>query len=283
MEPSSIEARLLKQPCLIKNKFLKWYALLIAQRILNPPDGDFEKHHILPRSIGGTDDADNLVKLTPREHFVAHRLLTKCTEGKAKRSMCLGLSFFMTVCGQHKRTLTAKQYEEARKAVRKNIPIFEMINGIYRRHEDFYRFCDNEKIGRGNLQAKLRQNEVAVITSGKHRGRAFSFADVGEDAMLLEIDRQLGQTKNLRANSVYGQWKTQPKKSSRGRNVSLKDPSGKIYTFESMLAAQETTGIPWSTLQSCKKQPHTFKYGQGAGWTLISIESVRQEQQNSIV
>lgn len=36
-----------------------------------------ERHHIIPRSIGGEDDESNLVNLLPREHFFAHLLLTK--------------------------------------------------------------------------------------------------------------------------------------------------------------------------------------------------------------
>ena len=36
-----------------------------------------ERHHVIPRCMGGTDDKDNLVDLTAREHFIAHWLLTK--------------------------------------------------------------------------------------------------------------------------------------------------------------------------------------------------------------
>lgn len=36
-----------------------------------------EKHHIIPRCMGGTDDPENLVKLTFREHFICHQLLCK--------------------------------------------------------------------------------------------------------------------------------------------------------------------------------------------------------------
>ena len=35
----------------------------------------YERHHIIPRCIGGTDDDDNLVLLTAREHFIVHKLL----------------------------------------------------------------------------------------------------------------------------------------------------------------------------------------------------------------
>ena len=41
-----------------------------------------EKHHIFPRSLGGTDDPTNLVDFTAREHFIAHLLLAKIYGGK---------------------------------------------------------------------------------------------------------------------------------------------------------------------------------------------------------
>ena len=36
-----------------------------------------EKHHIIPRCMGGNDDKTNLAILTPEEHFVCHQLLVK--------------------------------------------------------------------------------------------------------------------------------------------------------------------------------------------------------------
>lgn len=36
-----------------------------------------EKHHIIPRCIGGSDDANNIAILTPEEHYVCHQLLVK--------------------------------------------------------------------------------------------------------------------------------------------------------------------------------------------------------------
>lgn len=36
-----------------------------------------ESHHIIPRCMGGTDDSNNLVDLTPEEHYLAHQLLVK--------------------------------------------------------------------------------------------------------------------------------------------------------------------------------------------------------------
>ena len=36
-----------------------------------------ETHHIIPRCMNGTDEKDNLVDLTAREHFICHLLLTR--------------------------------------------------------------------------------------------------------------------------------------------------------------------------------------------------------------
>jgi hypothetical protein len=37
--------------------------------------GYFELHHIVPKCLGGTNDKENLVKLTAREHFIVHKIL----------------------------------------------------------------------------------------------------------------------------------------------------------------------------------------------------------------
>lgn len=37
----------------------------------------YEKHHIIPRCMGGNDNKENLILLTAKEHFIAHQLLVK--------------------------------------------------------------------------------------------------------------------------------------------------------------------------------------------------------------
>lgn len=44
----------------------------------------YENHHILPRCLGGTDEKENLVLLTAREHYVCHKLLTYIYNGNRK-------------------------------------------------------------------------------------------------------------------------------------------------------------------------------------------------------
>ena len=54
------------------------YNQLVDKRKADPYlCGYSENHHIIPRCAGGTDDKDNLVRLSAREHYIAHLLLTK--------------------------------------------------------------------------------------------------------------------------------------------------------------------------------------------------------------
>lgn len=55
----------------------KIYNQIINKRKLEEPEGYTENHHIIPRSLGGSDDKENLVRLTAREHFICHALLLK--------------------------------------------------------------------------------------------------------------------------------------------------------------------------------------------------------------
>lgn len=58
------------------------YTDFVLSRKNSPPSAYVEKHHIIPRSLGGSDDESNIIALSPRDHFFAHRLLAKIHGGK---------------------------------------------------------------------------------------------------------------------------------------------------------------------------------------------------------
>lgn len=97
----------------IANKYYRWYASLVA----TPDSGrNTEKHHIIPKSLGGSNLKDNLVSLSFRKHFLAHWLLTKCTEGKDRYRMLRAFSFMRGAPKNGPRNLASWQYAVARKA-----------------------------------------------------------------------------------------------------------------------------------------------------------------------
>jgi hypothetical protein len=76
--------------------YAKLYARFIADRKAKEKEiiasGVYtEKHHIKPRSMGGNDAEENLIRLTAGDHYFAHLILAKCYGGKmwlAVAAMC---------------------------------------------------------------------------------------------------------------------------------------------------------------------------------------------------
>lgn len=87
----------------------KIYDSIVEHYRSHPPvNGVNEKHHIVPRSCGGTDDVSNIVLLPLRAHFICHVLLVKLYEGKWKQKMVFALRCMMN---NDDHRITSRQYE----------------------------------------------------------------------------------------------------------------------------------------------------------------------------
>ena len=97
--------------------YYKIYNSLISKAIArkSTPTKYSERHHIIPKSMGGSDCPLNIVSLTYKEHFTAHHLLWRTFRNK---QMAFG---FHVMCatgkGREKVKITSRQYETARQAV----------------------------------------------------------------------------------------------------------------------------------------------------------------------
>lgn len=74
----------------------------------------YEKHHIVPKSLGGTDAKSNIAILTPREHALAHLLLVKFLTGEHKAKMIFALKTMVSYRNHNRTQLTTRQYETIR-------------------------------------------------------------------------------------------------------------------------------------------------------------------------
>lgn len=70
------------------NKYTKKYYTIINKALQRTElNGYVERHHIIPKSLQGSNDSTNIVILTAREHFICHLLLIKMVEGIYKSKM----------------------------------------------------------------------------------------------------------------------------------------------------------------------------------------------------
>lgn len=74
-----------------------------------------ERHHILPKSLGGTNETENLIDLFAREHYVAHKLLALENPENEKLSYAWWMMSHINNSKTEKYEITPEEYEESRK------------------------------------------------------------------------------------------------------------------------------------------------------------------------
>lgn len=128
--------------------YKKLYNNIIAKyKCEDKPEG-YDTHHIIPRSLGGTDEKDNLVNVPTRVHYLLHWLLAKDTKAKPMID-----AFHLMSTGKR---YNSKGYALARKlkseSMRVNNPMYTIEN-------------------RKKQGEKMKKNEHKLRSSGKDRSR----------------------------------------------------------------------------------------------------------------
>jgi len=123
----------------LENKYTKLYYRIVdsakTRTIKSPLFGYKERHHIIPRALGGDNKSENLVELTAKEHFVVHHLLTKMTASESKRKMLLALRFLSKSSKTHLNNrikITAKLYNSINESIacdqrKRNFETFKIV------------------------------------------------------------------------------------------------------------------------------------------------------------
>ncbi len=147
---------------LILNKYQRIYFSLCSRAKDRNLVEYTEKHHIIPRCAGGTNTKDNLVKLTAREHYVAHLCLIRCTTGILQHSMAVAVLAF-----QRKNKRQVQEYKD----IRFNSRIFQKLREIVAAEQSRNRKGDPRF---GYWRGKSRSMETRQRTSATLKGRQHS-------------------------------------------------------------------------------------------------------------
>jgi hypothetical protein len=94
--------------------YVKIYNDIIEKRRLNKLTNNVygENHHIVPKSLGGGDNLDNLIKLTAKEHFICHLLLSEMFPKGSVEWYKMNHAFkMMCTCLNEKRYINSRLYE----------------------------------------------------------------------------------------------------------------------------------------------------------------------------
>ena len=156
------------------NKYKQWYTNITERAKNRQLETYTESHHIVPRSLGGRDEADNLVDLTAREHFICHWLLVKMTIGQDHHKMLNALRMMRAEKqGQQRYTtkITARVYESIKQeyAELQSKTLTGAGNGMFGKHHTQEA---KDKIRQARIGNKLTPEQHARLianTTGKKK------------------------------------------------------------------------------------------------------------------
>ena len=108
----------------LQNKYMKLYFKLVE---VEDNDMYTEKHHVIPRCLGGSNDTSNLVSLSARKHFLCHYLLIKMVPVKSPEFWKLIKAFNMmnSASDNQERYLNSRLYEKNRKLFAESMSILQ--------------------------------------------------------------------------------------------------------------------------------------------------------------
>lgn len=138
---------------------LHYDSLIESRRSLgrDKTNGYFESHHIVPRCLGGLDNAENLILLTAKEHFIAHLLLTKIYP----ENTSLGYAFFRmaTPAPNHSRQKSIS-YEKRR----------FLASKLSKKMWEDEKFREKMKLSKQYMQTEEYRSVMSAATSGEKNG-----------------------------------------------------------------------------------------------------------------
>ena len=143
----------------LDNKYKELYFKIINRSIGRTLNCYTEDHHIIPRSMGGTDESFNLVALTAKEHYVCHLLLVKFTFGDSKSKMAKAV--WMMKGKNNRENYSSKMYAKLQElcSLEQSNRSLEMWSNKEFRNEMILK-----KIGRVNSEfTKIKMSESAKL------------------------------------------------------------------------------------------------------------------------
>ena len=215
----------------ISNKYHAWYYAIVtnAQSRISNPSNYYERHHIIPKSLGGSNAKTNLVKLTAREHFVCHLLLVKFVQSELhKYKMKNAVAKFMSARSHQIRVLNSRQYQLCREYARECASYFSQFRQP--RSPDSIQKAiktNQQKYGGGSsrIGVKLSDEQKARMKSIRKQRKTY-------DKWMINSDPEHIKTKHREWAKQHSNFvHNNPSNTNEGkRRISLTKSSGIIRT-----------------------------------------------------
>lgn len=203
----------------------------------------YERHHIVPRCLGGVDDEENLIDLYAREHFIAHKLLAEENPDNKKLIMAWHIMANVKNTYQQRYQVTPEEYEESRTAYIKT-----MIgkNNPAKSEEVRKKKSEAIKGEKNHNYGKPRSESTRKKISESHKGKVLSD----------DTRKKISESKTGTNNPNYGKHFSEEhrKKLSEAAKARCTEEWKNNYRDENNPNAKKIIRISDETLYECMKQ-----------------------------
>lgn len=209
-----------------------------------------EYHHIIPKCLGGTDEEDNIVSLTFREHLVAHKLLIRMYPNVS--GLRLAVHFMITVLKGGKRQKLVYINSNGKKRNFTSRELEEYRSGVISRNKELKTGTKASEETKKKLskirKGKKRRNSTREAISKGRRGIEFS----------EEHKKKLSESGKQKHLSKESRQKISGENSLKSRRVI--DPKGQIFTSARECAKHYKVTENTVTSKWMKDPKRGFKY-----------------------
>jgi len=215
----------------LQNKYTKCYYSIIERaksRVL-PKETYIEKHHIIPRSLGGSNDPSNLISLTAREHFICHLLLPKMLTGIEKRNMTFAIWSMLNRDHSKQRSRhKVNSYTYQRLKIQVASATSQLHKGKTISKETREKLSKSCQGRPSAFKGKTHSAEAKQKLSNAHKGKIVSAETVAKILEARKNYQHSEETKEKISNSNKGKTVTHSEETRKKISASLK---GRVPTW----------------------------------------------------
>jgi hypothetical protein len=155
-----------------------------------------EKHHIIPKCIGGSDECTNITVLLPEEHIVAHMLLSKIYPKNKK----LIYAVFCMISGFNRCAVKVKNNKQYKHIKERYAKINgERMRKIFKKHNPFLNMSTEKRKNRSVKSSET--TKLLGMKSGKNHHYYGKCRTEGDRRKIAENHADVSGKNNPRSKS----------------------------------------------------------------------------------
>lgn len=197
-------------------EYLKIYNRIVERATNRDILGYVEKHHIVPKCLGGENKKSNIVSLTAKEHYICHKLLCEIYPNESKLKYA-----FWRMCNVANNEHQERNYKVSAK--------------VYSRIKDEISLITSKRTKNYSVEMrKLIGEKVSKKLKGRPSGRkGISKPDHSE--WMKENNPFRGKTHSEEHIQKLREVNSEPKSEQHKNNISKNSPNNKQCVIEGMI------------------------------------------------